>query len=86
MQYENCSGRLQNTVNELMHMQEMSMKKKGSSRIGLFGEIKHYDKCGHKTGESRWGLFGDLKHYDKKGKKIGHSDRGIFGDWKNYIR
>ena len=29
------------------------MKKKGSSRIGLFGEIKHYDEKGRKIGESR---------------------------------
>ena len=43
------------------------MKKKGSSRMGLFGDMKHYDKSGHKTGESRWDLFGGLNHYDKNG-------------------
>ena len=51
---------------------------------GLFGDMKHYDKSGHKTGESRWNLFGGLNHYDQNGKKTGHSDRGSFGDWKDY--
>ena len=97
MQYENCSGRLQNTVNELMHMQEMSMKKKGSSRIGLFGEIKHYDEKGRKIGESRPTMFGgyneydakgrkvgEIKHYDKRGRKTGESKWSLFGDLNHY--
>jgi len=50
------------------------MKKKGSSRMGLFREIKHYDEKGRKIGESRPSFFG------------GHSDRGLFGDWKDYSK
>ena len=38
--------------------------KKGSSRPGFFGELKHYDKSGKKTGHSTPGLFGDWKDYE----------------------
>jgi hypothetical protein len=62
------------------------MKKKGSSRIGLFGEIKHYDEKGRKIGESRPGIFGGFTEYDAKGRKIGESRPGLFGDLKHYDR
>ena len=66
---------------------------KGYSRLGLFGQINHYDELfgsmnhfdqdGNKTGESRPKLFGGVIHYDQHGKKAGESRPGLLG-WNNY--
>ena len=40
------------------------MNKKGYSRPGMFGSMKHYDSNGNKIGESRKNLYGGFNHYD----------------------
>ena len=41
------------------------MNKKGYSRRGFFGSMKHYDNKGKKQGHSEPGLFGGFNHYDE---------------------
>ena len=41
------------------------MSKKGYSRPGFFGSMKHYDNKGNKQGHSEPGLFGGYNHYDE---------------------
>ena len=51
------------------------MKKNGSSRIGLFGEIKHYDEKGRKIGvyavdEEDWLDMGQMSELEKMRTKL----------------
>mgnify|MGYP003512335378 CR=1 FL=1 len=41
------------------------MSKKGYSRPGLFGTMKHYNEKGHKTGHNDKGIFGGWNHFDE---------------------
>ena len=63
---------------------DASGNKIGESRVGFFGQMKHYDETGHKTGETVRGFLGELNHYDETGKKTGHSTPGLFGKWNDY--
>lgn len=47
------------------------MSKKGYSRPGLFGTMKHYDADGNFIGESRPGWLGSMENYDANGNKTG---------------
>ena len=60
------------------------MSKKGYSRPGLFGTMKHYDADGNFIGESRPGWLGSMENYDANGNKTGESRPGWLGSMENY--
>ena len=59
-------------------------EKKGSSSVGLFGKIEHFDENGNKIAESRPTLFGGYDEYDAEGNKIGESKLGLFGKMEHF--
>ena len=59
------------------------MSKKGYSRPGLFGTMKHYDADGNFIGESRPGWLGSMENYDANGNKTGESRPGWLGSMEN---
>ena len=61
-----------------MKKEHVNMSKKGYSRPGLFGTMKHYDSDGKLIGESRPGWFGSMENYDANGNKVGESRPGWF--------
>ena len=55
------------------------VKKRITSRPGLFGYIYHYDKNGKCIGKSRPSLIGNGNvHYNANGKQVGTSRQGFF--------
>lgn len=58
------------------------MSKKGYSRPGLFGTMKHYDADGNFIGESRPGWLGSMENYDANGNKTGEVVQAGLEVWK----
>ena len=56
------------------------MKKRITSRPGLFGTTRHYDESGRLVGTSRPGLFGTTNHYDADGRHAASSRPGLFSE------
>ncbi len=55
------------------------------SRMGIFGNIEHFDENGKKIGESRPGLFaGSYDDYDAEGHKVGTSWEKLAGIGYNH--